>query len=72
MTKMKIVLKNQIHSTVKTFTRYIHRSRVAAKKTNKKTDSETFRQKKQQKEHTNKHTSRLAVNISTQRGKHKI
>ena len=36
--KMKIVLQNQTYNNIKTFTRYIDKSKVASKQ--KKTDSE--------------------------------
>ena len=69
---MKIVLQ-KLTTTVKTFTKYNDRSRVAAKK--KQTDSETQKLANIQTEKlkdilTNRHTSRLAVNIRTRRGKH--
>ena len=39
--KIKILLQSKLTTTVKKFTRYNDRSRVAVKQTNKKVDSET-------------------------------
>ena len=72
----KDVTKSKLTITIKTFSKYNDKRRVAAKQTNKQTlrhgDWQTFRQKNKTSLLTNRHTSRLAMDKRTQRGKQKV
>ena len=72
----KDVAKSKLTITVKTFSKYNDKSRVAAKETNKQTlrhgDLQTFRQKNKKNLLRNRHTSRLAMDKRIQRGKQKV
>ena len=63
------VTKSKLKITVKAFSKYNDRNRVAVKQTNKQTQrhrkQQTYRQKN--KKHTNRHRSRLVVDKRTQR-----
>ena len=72
----KDVAKSKLTITVKTFSKYNDKSRVAAKETNKQTlrhgDLQTFRQKNKKNLLRNRHTSRPAMDKRIQRGKQKV
>ena len=73
------VTKSKLTITVKTFSKYNDKSRVAAKQANKQTQRHshkkkihTFRQKSKKAILTNRLTSRLEVDKRTHRGKQKV